>query len=55
MKAVLRAVQDVALLVARLVAALVLIGSDRTKARAASVQGLFPLLAVLALLGAVLI
>ena len=38
-----------------LAAALVLIGSDRTKARAASVQGLFPLLAVLALLGAVLI
>ncbi|MBS1906742.1 MAG: DUF1304 domain-containing protein [Actinobacteria bacterium] len=38
-----------------LAAALVLILSDRSKARAATVQGLFPLLAVLALLGAVLI
>ncbi|KJL30950.1 DUF1304 domain-containing protein [Microbacterium azadirachtae] len=38
-----------------LAAALVLILSDRSKARAATVQGLFPLLAVLALIAGVLI
>ncbi len=37
-----------------LLAALVLIGSDRTKARAASVQGLFPLLTLVLLLLALL-